>query len=450
MHHSRARQIAFHMRRLRPVPIHSRWATWLALAAAILALIPMMGRAMAPLAIVDPDAPSPANRTNAVIAQGVAGPPAASVAWRIVRDTAEPTGVAEYQDRALGFVYADSAPILLTDAAGNQVRLGAGEGAFVPDDISQLRESLTGAPASYLRISLVPAEAAADGGGDTLIFGSNPFDAPGGPSDLDLVYGTATTSALDEVGVTGHSPLLVYAIDGDLEVTLHEGTQIPVSAGEASVFPSPILVRSTGPDGSDAAYLAATLGAEVSPPPPTADIDQSPSIPLPDPADSSSASLPTIDINLAVCPADFVYPTGGQGTVQCDNAAPIPGATVVLTPEEDGATSLLVKRMRPETSTSPIWGRRLTSSRSTLPSTRSSSTTASAIPLPGLAPAAAQRRTAHHSGSSVAWPAFPSVPRPHPSSAPSRPSTPTRPPRTILARRRSRRSIRLRHRRDRR
>src|SRR5262245_29703190 len=51
----------------------------------------------------DPNAASPAGTFAEVIAQGVGTIPAGQVAWRLVQDTAEPVGQADYQERALGF-----------------------------------------------------------------------------------------------------------------------------------------------------------------------------------------------------------------------------------------------------------------------------------------------------------------------------------------------------------
>src|SRR5215212_8825387 len=116
--------------------------------------------------------PSPASGHAAVIAQGVSEMPADPIAWRIVRDTAEPLDVALPLERALGFVAADPDGVhVVDDSAGTQARLAAGEASFVPESAVQRRASLTDSNASYLRIALVAEGDANDGGDDELIFG---------------------------------------------------------------------------------------------------------------------------------------------------------------------------------------------------------------------------------------------------------------------------------------
>src|SRR4051812_16192763 len=160
-------------------------AIWLLLGLVMLALAKPAGLA---LAQGNPDAPSPASVTSAVIALGVAEMPATTVAWRIVIDTAEPWGQAQFEQRALGFVLAREDPILLTaQDSGVRARLAAREAQFVPDGIWQRRESLAASPTTDYRIALVPAPKASDAGGDILIFAGNPFTVPPGARDLDLV-----------------------------------------------------------------------------------------------------------------------------------------------------------------------------------------------------------------------------------------------------------------------
>src|SRR5215211_5286884 len=63
----------------------------------------------------DPNAPSPAEDHAEVIAQGIGAIPAEQVAWRLVEDTAEPVGEADFEARALGFAVATEDALLLAD-----------------------------------------------------------------------------------------------------------------------------------------------------------------------------------------------------------------------------------------------------------------------------------------------------------------------------------------------
>ncbi len=111
------------------------------------------------------------------------------MAWRVVRDVADPPPDAAFERRALGFAVATNpfASLLLTDeATGSASRLAPGEAAFVRDGTFQRRESLGRGADSYLRIGLVAETAADDAGGDRLIFAGSAFIPPAGRAMLVL------------------------------------------------------------------------------------------------------------------------------------------------------------------------------------------------------------------------------------------------------------------------
>src|SRR4051794_12574879 len=108
------------------------------------------------VAASDANDPSPSSVLNAVIAHGVAPMPADSIAWRVVRDTAEPTGQAEFEARALGFAVATNDDVLVTDeATGYRDRIAPREALFTQDQVMQLRESLGADATPYDRIAIV-------------------------------------------------------------------------------------------------------------------------------------------------------------------------------------------------------------------------------------------------------------------------------------------------------
>jgi hypothetical protein len=214
-------------------------------------------------ALSDEDSGSPAGVTQAVIAQGMAPMPGAELAWRVVRDTAEPFGETVAQARALGFAFADDGPILLTDeGTGLQTRLGLFEAAFTPDGASQRRESLDDDARTYVRIALVPAESATDPGGDELLYAGDPFAAPGGNRDLDLVKGNLYDGT-DGIGAAGESPVLIYVAEGEIEATADDGTNVTLATGEAAALAGPVQLRSNQTTGNGSTYIAAVIGEAV-------------------------------------------------------------------------------------------------------------------------------------------------------------------------------------------
>jgi hypothetical protein len=124
-----------------------------AVAALTLALLVMS----LPLARIDAraqelNAPSVAGDHAEVIAQGVASFSSGELAWRLVEDTAEPLGEADFEERALGFAIATDGALLLTDdPTGARTRLAPGEAAFTNEGAVQARERLEDTASSYLR-----------------------------------------------------------------------------------------------------------------------------------------------------------------------------------------------------------------------------------------------------------------------------------------------------------
>ncbi|MEJ7762641.1 MAG: hypothetical protein WKF80_07595 [Thermomicrobiales bacterium] len=209
----------------------------------------------------DPDAPSPGQGPTRVIAQGVATLPG-QAAWRVVADTAEPLEEALPEERALGFALADEGGVLVNSLTfGNQARLAPGEAAFVSSGAFEQRASVTGSSVGYYRIGLVPAENAADTGGDDLIFDGDAFDAPSGNRDIDLVGGELAPD--DEADLSsGDNPALLLVTAG--EVTIQGGSdEVTIAAGDAATIEGDVTLVSSG--AQSASFVAAVIGAEVPP-----------------------------------------------------------------------------------------------------------------------------------------------------------------------------------------
>ncbi len=134
---------------------------------------------------------SPASGPAQVIAQGVVALPEGDAVWRTVRTRALLPQDALFEERPLGFVLASSGPLLLVDQeSGEQVRLGAGEAAIVPAGTVQQRSSLGAQPVSYLSIELVGVDVPPPPADATVLQPGQPFPAPTGLHDLDLLSAT--------------------------------------------------------------------------------------------------------------------------------------------------------------------------------------------------------------------------------------------------------------------
>ncbi|MDP9368809.1 MAG: hypothetical protein M3Q03_11130 [Chloroflexota bacterium] len=237
-----------------------------ALTALFVALLVLGGPAgAAVLQQLAADAPSPAEGHAEVIAQGVSGMPANSIAWRVVTDSAELQEDAPIEERALGFALADEEAIVVNDLSfGTQARLASGEATFVPNGVQQQRAALGDANTTYQRIALVPAENADDAGGDDLVFAGDAFNAPDGNRDLDLVRDVLDPDESTDLANTGF-PALVMVIAGEVEVEADGEDPETVSAGDAATFEGDLTLSAVGETG--AIFVAAVIGPEVLAPP---------------------------------------------------------------------------------------------------------------------------------------------------------------------------------------
>jgi hypothetical protein len=214
-------------------------------------------------ALADPNAPGPGGTSFPVIAQGVGAISTDRAAWRVVKDTAQLPGDAEPLERALGFALATDDAVLVTDEnTGAQQRLAAAEAAFIPEGAVQRHESLGDAPAPYFRLALVPPEDADFTAGGDLVLAGEPFAAPSGRRDLDLILGnlrSGTTATLSDSGF----PTVLLTLTGSFSVGVAEGGGGPttLAAGEAMVIQGDRKVKATGPNAS--VFVAAVIGPEI-------------------------------------------------------------------------------------------------------------------------------------------------------------------------------------------
>jgi hypothetical protein len=254
----------------------------------------------------EPNVASPANRQARVIAQTVTELPEDEVAWRVTEEEAPLPEDADFAPQPLSFVYAVNDAILIVDEATNtQVRLAGGEAAALRQDASTRLVSLGDEEAPFIRIALVPADQAEDEPeGGNLVFASDPFFAPEGNHDLDLV---STSLGAGTVSVeSANAPFLVYSTRGELTVRFDDENE-SVDPDESAAFgPGKALITDAGDIAG--AFLAAVIGPAI---PDLADAG-GPVEPTPDNRQEGDTAL--VSVQVTVCPAGHTFPDQLDGS----------------------------------------------------------------------------------------------------------------------------------------
>lgn len=276
--------------------------------AAVVTLIALLGMQAGALARLQAtlDGPSPATGHASVIAQGVSELPYDPVAWRVVRDTAEPLDVALPVERALGFVVAEPDGVHVVDvSAGTQDRLAPGEASFVAESAAQTRASLTDADSSYLRIALVAEADVNDPGNDEMVFAGTAFAAPEGRRDIDLLRDVLGQDEESQIA-GGDYPVLIVATGGAIEIDAGD-QPVELQAGDAAEFTGDITVLGLQ-DGSS--FIAGVIGPDVPVPPRT----------------SGTITVATYLCEPGITPSDLGDPVDAEVAASCvpvsDDVAP--------------------------------------------------------------------------------------------------------------------------------
>jgi hypothetical protein len=173
------------------------------------------------------------------VTQGIAELPEGEVLWRLVERTARPRDEARPGRRVLGFVMATDEPVLLTNVNedGNKdvARLAPGEAFLVEQGTRQIRASMTDNPVSYLAIELVAADDADNAGDGEMLFTSEPFMAPVGSRDIDLVRNVLEVGEQALLPDTGES-VAILATEGAIDILPSGGRARTLEAGESAIF----------------------------------------------------------------------------------------------------------------------------------------------------------------------------------------------------------------------
>jgi hypothetical protein len=271
---------------------------------------------------------SPASGPAQVIAQGVVALPEGDAVWRTVRTRALLPQDAPFEERPLGFVLASSGPLLLVDQeSGTQVRLGTGEAALVPAGAVQQRSSLGAQPVSYLSIELVGVDAAPPPADATVLQPGQPFPAPAGLHDLDLLSAALVAGEAFTIPDSG-AKNVVLITDGAANVGRPGGDAVVLLAGEAASFSGELEVSGAADGGGEArdiSFVVGMIGPEVPPPAGVAET----------PAPPAAAETPTATASTAETPAPpaetttagTAAATAGQGAITVQVYSCPPGMT---------------------------------------------------------------------------------------------------------------------------
>ena len=211
---------------------------------------------------------SPASGNAHVIAQGVVALPTGDVVWRTVRTRAALEDAATFEVRPLGFVLATGGPLLLVDGeSGEQVRLGTGEATLVDEGTMQRRSSLGGQAVSYLSIELVAVDAPAPPADTTVLQPGQPFPAPAGMHDLDLLSATLSAAEPFIIPDSGQKNVVLVTA-GAADVGRPGGDPVVLLAGEAASFSGELQIATAADGGAEGgvSFVVAMIGPEVPPP----------------------------------------------------------------------------------------------------------------------------------------------------------------------------------------
>ena len=223
----------------------------------ILTLAGLPGLSIGTRALQSDEIFSPASGHAQIIAQGVAAVPDEAV-WRVVFHSINPGSAPELPAAGPGFILVDTGGVLV-DESGSSVLLAPAEAVFHSTPTSQL-VPIGERPAGVFTLDVVPPEEAEDVGGGLPVFASEPFEAPKGMRDIDLVRdllepGESTTIIGNE------APVLVLVTLGAVRAEATDGSAASLRVGEAATFSGDIVLTAEGQAPSTIA--AAVIGREA-------------------------------------------------------------------------------------------------------------------------------------------------------------------------------------------
>ena len=200
---------------------------------------------------------SPASGHAQVIAQGVASMPD-EAAWRVVFHSIDPGGAAELSAGGPGFILVDTGGVIVEEGTRSTL-LAPAEAAFHASPTSRLIP-IGERPTGVFALDLVPPDAVANAGDGIPVFASDPFSAPDGTRDIDLVRDLLEPGESTTV-IGNEAPVLVLVTLGAVRAEATDGSAASLRVGEATTFSGDVVLTAEGQVPST--VIAAVIGREA-------------------------------------------------------------------------------------------------------------------------------------------------------------------------------------------
>jgi hypothetical protein len=228
---------------------------------------------------------SPASGHAQVIAQGVVAMPD-EAAWRVVFHSVDPGGAAELSAGGPGFVLVDTGGVVVAEG-GRSTLLAPAEAVFRASPTSRLIP-IGERPAGVFALDLVPPDTVDDTGDGIPVFTSDPFPAPDGTRDVDLVRDLLEPGESTTV-IGNEAPVLVLVTLGAIRAEATDGSAASLRVGEAATFSGDIVLTAEGQ--APSTVIAAVIGREA----PVAVAGTPGATPVP-------ASVGSVQVTVYACP----------------------------------------------------------------------------------------------------------------------------------------------------
>jgi hypothetical protein len=197
---------------------------------------------------------SPASGHAQVIAQGIASIPG-EAAWRVVFHSIDPGGAAELSSGGPGFILVDTGGVVVEEGERSAL-LAPAEGSFHASPASRLIP-IGERPTGVFTLDLVPSDAADDAGDGIPVFASEPFQAPEGMRDVDLVRDLLEPGESTTI-VGSEAPVLILVTLGALRAEATDGSTASLRVGEAATFNGDVVLTAEGQ--APSTVIAAVIG----------------------------------------------------------------------------------------------------------------------------------------------------------------------------------------------
>jgi hypothetical protein len=200
---------------------------------------------------------SPASGHAQVIAQGVAPMPD-EAAWRVVFHSIDPGGAAELATGGPGFILVDTGGVNVAEGERSSL-LAPAEAAFHASPTSRLIP-IGERPTGVFSLDLVPPDMVDDAGDGIPVYASDPFPAPSGTRDIDLVRDLLEPGESTTV-IGNEAPVLVLVTLGAVRAEATDGSAASLRVGEAGTFSGDVVLTAEGQ--VPATVIAAVIGREA-------------------------------------------------------------------------------------------------------------------------------------------------------------------------------------------